>query len=172
MSTNKNPGNFANRPREQVVAAGIAGGHHEGHGSAAKHAKEAHDKIVAEGGDPHAPTGVHDGSHTHDHGHGRGHGHGHHARRRSPKATASYAEEEETVLVEEYEDEVKYEEVESGGGEHKPKRGFAAMPKDKLREIASKGGHASHRGHGSKDEHGAKGEHGSQGGHGTKAEHA
>ena len=37
----------------------------------------------------------------------------------------------------------------SGG--HESKRGFASMDEDKQREIASKGGHASHGGHGSQE---------------------
>ncbi|KAK0562493.1 hypothetical protein OC861_005290 [Tilletia horrida] len=133
MSTNKNPGNFANRPREEVVAAGIAGGHNDGAGSAAKHTKEAHDKVVAEGEDPHAPAGGHGDS----------------------SATTNVPADEEPDLVQEDEDEGTYEDADDGGGaggddDDKPKRGFAAMPKEKVREIASKGGHASHGGHGSK----------------------
>ncbi|KAE8227575.1 hypothetical protein CF326_g7529 [Tilletia indica] len=123
MTSNPNPGNFANRPKEEQVAAAIAGGRNEGPGSAAKHQKEAPERVV---------RGEVGGG-----GRGRRSGGGGGGGDDDDVVEEDGGGDEEEV----YEDEEEGEDANGGGGGGgKSKRGFAAMPRERVQEIARMGG--------------------------------
>ncbi|KAK0540352.1 hypothetical protein OC842_000540 [Tilletia horrida] len=129
MTTNQNPGNFANRPVEDRVAAGIAGGKNEGPGSAAQHQQEAHERVehgeVNTGGSASGPRSAAS------------------AGGQQQQQRVAEKGEAEDVLEAGQDQEEEEEGGGGGGGGGKSKRGFAAMPREKVQEIARMGGRAS-----------------------------